>query len=182
MGSPSAAALTVPLTSQDSSKGTSKSCKEMSTEVSKADPVGPVSDGGPPLVRAGLRGFLELGRFDVIAVVALVILAFGLRFASPIFPNFLSGGGAITALGVGFPTTGGSSAECTLVPVGPPAAGGIVFRPRTPAGEIVDGAADRGLRVQQLDVAARHHTVRQPIGGADVSGCASSAARPFLRH
>src|SRR5450755_3174371 len=126
MGSPSAAALTVPLTSQDSSKGTSKSCKEMSTEVSKADPVGPVSDGGPPLVRAGLRGFLELGRFDVIAVVALVILAFGLRFASPIFPNFLSGGGAITALGVGFPTTGGSSAECTLVPVGPPGvAGGV---------------------------------------------------------
>jgi hypothetical protein len=120
MGSRSAAALTVPLASQDSSKGTSKSCKEMLAEVSNTEHLTPVSDGGPPLVRAGLRGFLELGRFDVIAVVALVLLAFGLRFASPIFPDFLSGGGAITALGVGFPTTGGSSAECTLVPVGPP--------------------------------------------------------------
>ena len=53
---------------------------------------------GSPLVRAGLRGFLDLGRFDVIVVIALVLLAFGLRFASPIFPDFLSGKGTITAL------------------------------------------------------------------------------------
>jgi 4-amino-4-deoxy-L-arabinose transferase-like glycosyltransferase len=78
------------------------------------------SDGGAPLVRAGLRGFLDLGRFDVIAVIALVVLAFGLRVASPLFPDFLSGGGTMSALGVGYPTTSGSGAECTTVPVGPP--------------------------------------------------------------
>src|SRR6202790_4336323 len=80
------------------------------------------TDGDRPLIRAGLRGFLDLDRFDVIAVVVLVLVAFGLRFASPIFPDFLSGGGTISALGVGYPTTRGSSAECTPVPVGPPGA------------------------------------------------------------
>ena len=70
----------------------------MSTEVVTPESTGPVSDGGPPLVRAGLRGFLDLGRFDVIAVIALVVLAFGLRFASPIFPDFLSGTGTVNAL------------------------------------------------------------------------------------
>jgi hypothetical protein len=92
----------------------------MSTEVVNPEPTKVESDGGTPLVRAGLRGFLDLGRFDVIAVVVLVLVAFGLRFASPIFPNFLSGSGTVTALGVGYPTTGGSSAECTTVPIGPP--------------------------------------------------------------
>ncbi len=92
----------------------------MSSEVVNPEPTKIQSDGGPPLVRAGLRGFLDLGRFDVIAVVVLVLVAFGLRFASPIFPNFLSGSGTVTALGVGYPTTGGSSAECTTVPIGPP--------------------------------------------------------------
>ena len=92
----------------------------MSTEVLTSEPTKPVSDGGPPLVRAGLRGFLELGRFDVIAVIALVLVAFGLRLASPILPDFLSGGGTVSALGVGYPTTSGSSAECTTVPEGPP--------------------------------------------------------------
>src|SRR3984957_12274945 len=91
----------------------------MSTEPVNSEPIKLESDGGVPLVRAGLRGFLELGRFDVIAVIVLVLVAFGLRFASPIFPNFLSGGGTITALGVGYPTTQGSSAECTTVPIGP---------------------------------------------------------------
>jgi dolichyl-phosphate-mannose--protein O-mannosyl transferase len=92
----------------------------MSTEVLTSDYIEPVSDGGPPLVRAGLRGFLELGRFDVIAVIALVILAFALRVASPIFPDFLSGTGTVSALGVGYPITTGPGAECTPVPVGPP--------------------------------------------------------------
>ena len=92
----------------------------MSIEPLNSEPTKIESDGGVPLVRAGLRGFLELGRFDVIAVIVLVLVAFGLRFASPIFPNFLSGGGTITALGVGYPTTQGSSAECTTVPIGPP--------------------------------------------------------------
>ena len=92
----------------------------MSTEVLTSEPTKPESDGSPPLVRAGLRGFLDLGRFDVIAVIVLVLVAFALRIASPILPDFLSGGGTISALGVGYPTTGGSSAECTTVPVGPP--------------------------------------------------------------
>src|ERR1700692_656602 len=92
----------------------------MSTEVLTSEPSKVESDGGVPLVRAGLRGFLDLGRFDVIAVIALVLVAFGLRVASPIFPDFLSGGGTVSALGVGYPTTRGSSAECTQVPVGPP--------------------------------------------------------------
>src|ERR1700674_3309077 len=98
----------------------------MSTEVLTSEPSKVETDGGVPLVRAGLRGFLDLGRFDVIAVVVLVLVAFGLRFASPIFPNFLSGGGTVTALGVGYPTTGGSSAECTQVPIGPPGVVGDV--------------------------------------------------------
>src|SRR5579862_5548833 len=90
----------------------------MSSEVVTPESTGSVSDGGPPLVRAGLRGFLDLGRFDVIAVIALVVLAFGLRFASPILPDFLSGTGTLNAYGVGYPTTSGSGAECTTVPVG----------------------------------------------------------------
>jgi hypothetical protein len=92
----------------------------MSTEVSISDSNAPVSDGGVPLVRAGLRGFLDLGRFDVIAVIVLVLVAIGLRIASPIFPDFMSGGGTVSALGAGYPVTTGSGAECTSVPVGPP--------------------------------------------------------------
>src|SRR5580692_8857447 len=91
----------------------------MSTEVLTSEPTRPESDDGLPLVRAGLRGFLDLTRFDVIAVVALVLVAFGLRVASPILPDVLSGGGTVSALGVGYPTTAGSNAECTPVPVGP---------------------------------------------------------------
>src|SRR6202011_1324888 len=76
------------------------------------------SDGDRPLIRAGLRGFLDLDRFDVIAVVALVLIAFGLRFASPIFPDFLSGTGGVSALGVGHPYNSDPNA-CQMVPVGP---------------------------------------------------------------
>ncbi len=76
------------------------------------------SDGERPLIRAGLRGFLDLDRFDVIAVVALVLIAFGLRFASPIFPDFLSGTGGVSALGVGYPYNSDPNA-CQMVPVGP---------------------------------------------------------------
>src|SRR6202051_3541502 len=92
----------------------------MSTEVLTSEPSKVESDGGVPLVRAGLRGFLDLTRFDVIAVIALVLVAFGVRVASPIFPDFLNGSATVKALGVGYPTTVGSGAECTSVPVGPP--------------------------------------------------------------
>jgi len=69
-----------------------------------------------PLVRAGLRGFLDLERFDVIAVVVLVAVAFALRFASPIYPDFLTGSGGVRADGVGYPY---NPTECAIVPVGP---------------------------------------------------------------
>lgn len=73
-------------------------------------------DGGEPLVRAGLRGFLALQRRDVVAVVALVVFSGFLRFASPIFPNFLSnpfGGAPLATWGIGhvYNTTG-----CTPAP------------------------------------------------------------------
>src|SRR5438132_1278666 len=68
-----------------------------------------------PLVRAGLRGYLDLQRLDVVLVVALVLLAFGLRFVSPIFPDFLSGTGGVGYWGVGHPFNAG---ECGLVPIG----------------------------------------------------------------
>ncbi|MGD0833266.1 MAG: phospholipid carrier-dependent glycosyltransferase [Candidatus Dormibacteria bacterium] len=74
-----------------------------------------------PLVRAGLRGFLDLGRTDVILVVALTLLAFVLRFASPILPNFLGGNAtpqpAIQVLGVGHAFNSDPSA-CQAVAIG----------------------------------------------------------------
>ena len=73
-------------------------------------------EAGPPVVRAGLRGFLDLDRFDVIAIVVLVVLSFVLRLASPLFPDFLSGTGGVGAFGVGYPY---NASECTTVPVGP---------------------------------------------------------------
>ncbi|MBV8194268.1 MAG: phospholipid carrier-dependent glycosyltransferase [Candidatus Dormibacteraeota bacterium] len=76
---------------------------------------GAEGSGDQPLVRAGLRGFLDLDRFDVIAIVVLVVAAFVVRVASPIFPDFLSGNGGIGAFGVGYPY---NASECALVPVG----------------------------------------------------------------
>ncbi len=77
-----------------------------------------VPDEGEPLVRAGLRGFLDLDRFDVIAIVVLVLVSFGLRFASPIYPDFLTASGGVAAAGVGYPYNPDPSA-CHDVPVGP---------------------------------------------------------------
>lgn len=79
---------------------------------------GPPTTGEPgePLVRTGLRAFLDLDRFDVIAVVVLVLFSFGLRFLSPIFPDFLSGTGGVGGYGVGHPY---NASECAVVPVGP---------------------------------------------------------------
>ncbi|MBJ7593515.1 MAG: phospholipid carrier-dependent glycosyltransferase [Candidatus Dormibacteraeota bacterium] len=78
-------------------------------------------DGGEPLVRTGLRGFLALERRDVVAVVALVVVSLFLRFASPILPDFLSGSGGVNISGIGAATSNNSPPpECTDVPVGPP--------------------------------------------------------------
>jgi hypothetical protein len=76
--------------------------------------------GSEPIVRSGLRGFLAVERRDVLAVVALVLVSMALRFLSPIYPNFLTGGGTVAAAGVGYPVTHGSMPECAQVPVGPP--------------------------------------------------------------
>jgi hypothetical protein len=57
----------------------------------------------------------------VVAIVALVTLALFLRFASPIFPDFLTGSGGLNVAGMGAATTNNSPPpECTQVPVGPP--------------------------------------------------------------
>ncbi len=78
-------------------------------------------DGSEPLVRAGLRGFLALEHRDLLAILALVVLSLFLRFASPIFPNFLSGSGGLSIAGIGAATsTNSPPAECTQVPVGSP--------------------------------------------------------------
>ncbi|MBV8528703.1 MAG: phospholipid carrier-dependent glycosyltransferase [Candidatus Dormibacteraeota bacterium] len=82
----------------------------------RAAPLPRTDESKEPLVRTGLRAFLDLDRFDVIAVVVLVLLSFALRFASPIFPDFLSGTGGVGADGVGHPY---NAAECTAVPIGP---------------------------------------------------------------
>jgi hypothetical protein len=78
-------------------------------------------DGGEPLVRAGLRGFLALERRDVFAVIALVAFSLFMRFASPILPDFLSGSGGVNISGIGAASSNNSPPpECTEVPVGPP--------------------------------------------------------------
>ena len=76
------------------------------TPEEESSPAPAEPDGGPPLIRATLRGFLELERRDVLIVVALVLVSFGLRWASPIFPDWLShpfSGAPATAQGIGHP-------------------------------------------------------------------------------
>jgi hypothetical protein len=59
--------------------------------------------------RAGARAFLDLDRVDVIWLLVLVLTAFLLRAASPIFPNALShpfSQAPVAAWGLGFPYNG----------------------------------------------------------------------------
>jgi hypothetical protein len=73
------------------------------------------------LVRAGLRGFMALERRDLVVIVALVVLSLFLRFASPIFPNFLTGSGGLSIAGMGAVSSNVDiHPECAQVPVGPP--------------------------------------------------------------
>jgi hypothetical protein len=54
----------------------------------------------------GARAFLDLERVDVVWLLALVVTAFVLRVASPVFPDVLShplGGAPITAYGLSYP-------------------------------------------------------------------------------
>lgn len=87
----------------------------------------------PPLVRAGIRGFLELERRDLLLVLGLVAFSMALRFASPFFPNILStplSGPPVVSWGVGHPY---NSDECTPpgggVPVGPPGRDPVTGKP-----------------------------------------------------
>jgi dolichyl-phosphate-mannose-protein mannosyltransferase len=84
-------------------------------------PPSPARTGDQPMVRAGLRGFLALTRVDVAAVVGLILLAFALRFWSPILPNFLGGAApgspALLAVGVAAADNSDPSA-CQTVPWG----------------------------------------------------------------
>ncbi|MFN2581387.1 MAG: phospholipid carrier-dependent glycosyltransferase [Candidatus Dormibacteria bacterium] len=89
--------------------------EQVSADAQPAD-AGVSSDGEAPLVRAGLRGFLDIDRFDVIAIAVLIVVSFVFRLASPIFPDFLSGNGGVGAYGVGYPF---NATECATVPVGP---------------------------------------------------------------
>ena len=72
-----------------------------------------------PLVRAGLRGFLEIDRKDLWYMLWLTLLALTLRVASPIIPGFLAhpGSGAqVSVYGVGHAFNGSA---CQQAPVGP---------------------------------------------------------------
>jgi hypothetical protein len=92
-----------------------------------AEPVGEASPAlsrrtdDRPMVRAGLRGLLDLTRLDVALLVGLTTLAFVLRFASPILPNFLGGSAAsapaVQVLGVANAQNSDPSA-CEEVPYG----------------------------------------------------------------
>jgi hypothetical protein len=96
------------------------SAEEPAGAPAPAAPAFEVTDDRP-LVRAGLRGFLDLTRVDVALVIGLTLLAFLLRWGSPILPNFLGGNAtsvpAIQILGVGNAHNSDQSA-CEQVPVG----------------------------------------------------------------
>ena len=74
-----------------------------------------------PVPRTGARAFLELGRADVIWLVVLVVAAFVVRVASPIYLNVLDSGAAqhnvASAWGVGYPLNNDGCIDD--VPVGP---------------------------------------------------------------
>ena len=75
-------------------------------------------DGEPPLIRAGLRGFLELTRRDLLIAIGLTVLAFVLRIASPIdiaFFNHPGTGSAITVFWVDH-TYNRDDSACKIVP------------------------------------------------------------------
>jgi hypothetical protein len=73
-----------------------------------------------PVPRPGARAFLELDRIDVIWLLALVAVAFVIRVASPIYPDFLSSTSThsgVTHWGVGYPLN--NDGCISDVPVGP---------------------------------------------------------------
>jgi hypothetical protein len=91
------------------------------------EPVAPAGSGTArsslplgPVPHPGARDFLDIRRVDVIWLLVLVGVAFMLRVASPIFPNFLtstSANHAVAAWGAGFPLNHDGCVDD--VPVGP---------------------------------------------------------------
>jgi len=79
-----------------------------------------VTPGNDVAPRIGARAFLDLGRRDVAWLLGLVVLAFAIRVAGPIFPDFLErpfGGAPVHAWGLSHPfNKGGCQPD---VPVGP---------------------------------------------------------------
>jgi len=78
----------------------------------------PVAPG--PVPRVGARAFLELDRVDVIWLLVLVIAAFVVRVASPVFFNFLDPAATqkgVVTWGVGYPLNNEGCIDD--VPVGP---------------------------------------------------------------
>jgi hypothetical protein len=94
---------------------------EAVTPVEEAAPVRRSSVAPGPVPRVGARRFLEIGRADVIWVVALVLVAFVVRVASPVYLNLLDPGATqhnvATAWGAGYPVNPDGCVDD--VPVGP---------------------------------------------------------------
>ncbi len=72
-----------------------------------------------PLVRAGLRNFLELGRRDVIIFTSIVLVAFGIRFLSPVYLPDITGNAHPGHVGLGYPFNPGECADITIPPAKP---------------------------------------------------------------
>lgn len=78
-------------------------------------------------VPTGARAFLQLGKIDIAWCVGLGILALTIRFASPIFPNFLMhpfAGQPVVAWGIGHPY---NFDGCVNTPTGPDSSAGIAI-------------------------------------------------------
>ncbi|GAC1340885.1 MAG: hypothetical protein NVSMB29_10470 [Candidatus Dormibacteria bacterium] len=89
--------------------------------VPSARPVGKLAGPLPPGVpRLGARAFLDLDRRDLVWLLGLVVLAFTIRVASPVYPDFLEhplSGAPVHAWGITHPFN--TSGCQTDVPVGP---------------------------------------------------------------
>ena len=75
-----------------------------------------------PVPRPGARAFLELDRTDLVWLLALVVAAFIVRVASPVYFDFLSptpGHGSVATWGAGYPLNPDTANCPNDIPVGP---------------------------------------------------------------